>query len=141
MLPLTAHPLAGAWTANIAKSRRHENHQFQNSTMRFDVDGNTVVLSYSGVNVSGRHESATMTLRADGVEYPIPQAPGIVSICRWVDNCTLETVGKKDGAVVGQATYAVAADGLVMTATVRGTDAQGAAFEQVIVFDRDVEDE
>jgi hypothetical protein len=53
------HPLAGAWTANIAKSRRHANHQFQSSTMRFDVDENVVVLSYAGVNMAGKHESAT----------------------------------------------------------------------------------
>jgi hypothetical protein len=45
-------------------------------------------------------------------------------------------MGKKDGAVVGYGTYAVSDDGQVMTATVRGIDAQGAPFEQVIVFDR-----
>ena len=39
------HPLAGTWTANIAKSRRHPNHLFQSSTMRFDVSENVVVLA------------------------------------------------------------------------------------------------
>jgi len=52
----------------------------------------------------------------------------------------LETIGKKDGAVVGHGTYAVSEDRLVMTATIGATDAQGAAFEQVIVFDREAGD-
>ena len=45
--------------------------------------------------------------------------------------------GAKDGTVLGRATYAVSDDGGTMTATVRGIDAQGAPFDQVIVFDRD----
>ena len=131
------HPLAGRWTANIAKSQRHANHQFQTAAMRFEVTDNIVSVTYTGVNMSGRLESSTMTLHADGVEYPIPQAPGVVSVCRWVGTNTLETTGKKDGAVVGFGTYAVSDDGQTMTATVRGVDAQGASFEQVIVFERD----
>ena len=131
------HPLAGGWIANIAKSQRHANHQFQSAAIRFQIDGNTVALTHAGVNMSGKQESATMTLQADGVEYPIPQVPGVVSLCRWVGSRTLETIGKKDGIVVGHGTYTVSDEGTVMTATVKGTDAQGAAFEQAIVFDRE----
>ena len=130
------HPLAGTWNANIAKSQRHANHQFESASMRFEVDGNTVVLTHFGVNMSGKQESATMTLHADGVDYPIAQTPGVVSVCRWVGTRSLETVGKKDGTVVGYGTYAVSDDDAMMTATVRGTDAKGESFEQVIVFDR-----
>jgi hypothetical protein len=130
------HPLAGDWTANIAKSRRHANHQFQSATMHFEIEGNIVNLTHAGINMSGKQESATMTLSADSVEYPIPQAPGFVSICRWVGTHALETMGKKDGAIVGHGTYAVSDDGQMMTATVRGVDGQAKSFEQVIVFDR-----
>jgi hypothetical protein len=131
------HPLAGAWIANIAKSRRHPNHLFQSSTMRFDVAENLVVLAYAGVNMAGKHESATQTLQVDGVEHPIEQAPGVVSRCSWIGSRTLETVGKKDGVVLGQGTYSVSEDGGTLTATISGIDGQGAPFEQVIVFDRD----
>ena len=131
------HPLAGAWTANIAKSRRHPNHLFQSSTMRFDVSENVVVLAYAGVNMAGKQESATQTLQVDGVEYPIAQAPGVISRCRWIGSRTLETIGKKDGVVLGQGTYTVSEDGATLTATISGIDGQGASFEQVIVFDRD----
>jgi hypothetical protein len=58
-------------------------------------------------------------------------------MCRWVGARTLETIGKKDGVVVGQGTYTVSEDGAILTAAVSGVDGQGARFEQVIVFDRD----
>jgi len=77
-----------------------------------------------------------MTLQADGKESPIPQAPGVVSVVRWVGSNVLETVGKKDGQIVGRGTYEVSADGKTLTATVSGRDGSGAAFDQVIVFDR-----
>ena len=80
------HPIAGAWTANIEKSKRHANHQFASATMRFDVSGavnEIVVLRYGGVNHSGKDESAAHTMDVDGVERPIPQAPGVVAVARW----------------------------------------------------------
>jgi hypothetical protein len=133
------HPIAGTWTANIAKSKRHENHQFASALMHFDVSGNadeTVVLSYGGVNHSGKDESASQTMHVDGVERPVPQAPGVVAVCRWAGARTLEAIGKKDGAVVGHATYEASEDGTELVATVKGVDAKGLPFEQVIVFDR-----
>ena len=104
--------------------------------MTFQVDGSTVVLSYDGINMSGKQESSTQTLHADGVEYPVPQAPGVVSVCRLVGDRALETIGKRNGEVVGRGVYEVSEDGASMTATVTGVDAQGQPFEQVIVFDR-----
>lgn len=133
------HPIAGTWTANLAKSKRHENHQFASAMMHFDVSGpadGIVVLRYGGVNHSGKDESAAHTMHADGVERPVPQAPGVVSVCRWAGPRTLETIGKKDGAIVGHATYEASEDGAELTATVKGIDAKGLPFEQIIVFDR-----
>ena len=48
----------------------------------------------------------------------------------------LESMGKKDGTILGRGTYEVSDDGQTMTATVSGIDAAGKPFEQVIVFDR-----
>jgi hypothetical protein len=68
-----------------------------------DVSQNVVVLAYAGVNMAGKQESATQTLQVDGVEYPIEQAPGVVTRCSWIGSRTLETIGKKDGVVLGRA--------------------------------------
>lgn len=131
--------IAGTWVANIEKSRRHANHQFQSATLQFAVDGTAVTLVQSGVNMSGRRESSTLTLQADGEPHAVsPQAPGIVVVTRWLERgASLETVAKRGEEVVGVGTYEVSEDGATLAARVHGTDAQGAAFEQVIVFDRE----
>ncbi len=129
------HPLHGTWIANLSKSTRHANHQFQNATMRFDVGTDTVVLSYEGVNASGKHESSTQTIHADGQERPVPGAPGIVAIST-LEPRRLESSARKDGVVLGRGTYEVDEEGRTLTATVSGVDASGKPFDQVIVFDR-----
>ena len=130
-------PFTGTWIANLAKSHRHPNHQFQSATLRFEVSGNAVSLTQAGVNMSGKNESSTRTLDADGQEHAVlPQAPDVVVISRWIGTHVLETIGKRGDDIVGRGTYEVSPDGRMLTATVSGIDAKGAAFEQVIVFDR-----
>lgn len=129
-------PLAGTWKANLSKSERHPNHQFESLTLRLEVSADAVLVTYTGVNMSGQQESGTRTLHPDGKEYPIAEAPGVVEITKWVGANTLESVAKKDGKVVGASTYEVSGDGKTLTAKVKGVDASGREFEQVIVFDR-----
>ena len=130
-------PFTGSWVANIAKSRRHENHQFESATLTFQVSGDAISLTQAGVNMSGKSESSTLTLHADGEEHPVsPQAPGLVVVTRWLGTHQLETIGKRGAETIGRGTYEVSGDGRMLTAKVAGIDAQGAAFEQEIVFDR-----
>ena len=129
-------PFSGTWVANIAKSKRHPNHQFQSATMEFVVVGNTVTLTHGGVNAGGHQESGTVVLQADGKEHPIPEAPGVTVVTRWIGPRVLHTIGKTAGEQVGEQTYEVSADGTTLTATVSGVDASGTRFDQIIVFDR-----
>jgi hypothetical protein len=129
------HPLSGIWVANVAESRRHANHQFESATMTFTVGDGEVVLAYAGINASGKHEASTQTIHADGQEHAIQEAPGFVAVSTLGER-RLESMGKKDGAILGRGTYEVSDDGQTMTATVSGIDAAGKPFDQVIVFDR-----
>lgn len=134
---MTTNPFAGTWVANLEKSRRHANHQFHSATLTFEISGDQISMTHAGVNMSGKQESGTSTLTADGQEHPVsPLAPGVVVVTTWEGTHVLVTEGKKDGGVVGRGTYAVSEDGHTLTATVAGTDGAGKAFEQVIVFDR-----
>jgi hypothetical protein len=130
------HPLSGTWVADPSKSQRHANHQFQSATMRFEISGSTVSLSYSGVNASGQREESAQMLCADGLEHGVEQAPGIVVI-NTLDERALHCIAHKDAAEVGRGTYEVSEDDQTMTAIVSGVDASGRPFDQVIVFDRD----
>ncbi len=62
----TASPLSGTWVANLEKSHRHENHQFQSATLTFVVsgevsaDGKTLTTVLSGTDASGRSFAQTI---------------------------------------------------------------------------------
>jgi hypothetical protein len=131
------NPFAGEWKANLSKSQRDPNHLFKSVTLRFEISDDVVSITYKGVNMSGNEESGTSKLHPDGKEHPIAEAPGIVEVSRWVGPRLLETVGKKDGKAIGQSTYEISSDGNTLTAKIRGIDASGSTFEQVIVFDRE----
>ena len=131
------NPFTGGWKANLLKSQRDPNHLFKSLTLRFEISDDVVSITYTGVNMSGTEESGTSKLHPDGKEHPIAEAPGIVEVSRWVGPRLLESVGKKDGNVVGQSTYEISSDGNTLTAKIKGIDASGSTFEQVIVFDRE----
>jgi len=131
------NPFIGTWIANIEKSRRDANHQFQSATLTFEVTGDNVSMTHTGVNMSGKHESGTTVYKPDGQEHAVSQAPGVVAVTTWIGTHVLESEAKKGGRLLGKGTYAVSGDGRTLTATVAGTDAAGAAFEQIIVFDRE----
>ncbi len=131
------NPFLGTWVADLEQSRRHTNHQFQSATLTFEVSGDVVSLTHAGVNMAGKPESGTTVLQADGVEHAVsPQAPGVVAMTKWVGTHVLTMEARKDGQLVGSASYALSADLRRLTATVAGIDAAGKAFDQVIVFDR-----
>jgi hypothetical protein len=129
-------PFAGTWKANLAKSQQHPNHRFESATIRFEVSDDAVLLTFTGVNMAGVQESGSRKLRPDGIERELTEAPGVVEITRWVSSHILETVAKKDGKVIGEGSYEVSSDGKTLTATVKGIDASGQSFEQIIVFER-----
>ncbi len=129
------HSLVGTWIANIAKSKRHENHLFANVTMHFAIANDEVRLSYEGVNASSKTERDEQVLQADGLPHPHPLAPGIV-VTSSLGPRGVEAIATKDGATMGRGSYDVSEDGNTMIATVKGIDGSGKAFEQVIVFDR-----
>lgn len=129
------HRLAGTWTANLAKSQRHANHQFERATMHFDVDGLAVSLKFEGVNAAGKREEGVRRFEADGMAHADAAAPGVVATTTLSDR-RLEVIATKDNAQLGRASYEVSEDGATLTATTAGIDASGRTFDQVVVFDR-----
>jgi hypothetical protein len=132
-----SNPFAGTWKANLSKSKQHPNHLFKSATLHFEVSKDGVSLTYAGVNMAGEKESGTTKLRPDGKEHSIAEAPGVLEVTKWVGSHTLETVAKKEAKEVGRSSYEVSNDGKMLTAKVKGIDASGAEFDQVIVFDRE----
>jgi hypothetical protein len=134
---LKGNPFVGKWKANLSKSQRDPNHQFQSLALRFEISDDALLLTFTGVSMSGKEESGTQKIHPDGKERPIAEANGIVEVSKWVGSHTLESVAMKDGTVIGAGRYEVSSDGKTLTSKVKGTDAKGRQFEQVIVFDRE----
>ena len=109
--------------------------RFRSCTRRFDVGSGEVRLTYEGVNASGRHDKSTQTVDPDGQAHEHPQAPGIFVVSSLGARALVSTATRGD-AVVGHGAYDVSEDGQTLTATIRGVDAAGKPFDQVIVFDR-----
>jgi hypothetical protein len=86
--------------------------------------------------MSGVEEKATTSFHPDGREHPLDGLPGAAEVSRWASQRILESVARKDGKMIGQSTFEVSSDGKTLTATITGTDASGAFFEQVIICDR-----
>jgi hypothetical protein len=130
--------LVGNWKANLSKSQRDPNHQFQSLALRIESsDDGALLLTFRGINMSGKEESVIRKIQPDGKERPVAEADGIVEVSRWVGPQTLESVARKNGTVIGEGRYEVSSDGKTLTSKVKGTDAKGRQFEQFVVFDRD----
>jgi hypothetical protein len=93
------NPLVGKWKANLSKSQRDPNHQFQSLALRFEISDDALLLTFTGISMSGKEESGMRKLHPDGKERPVAEAHGIVEVSRWVGSHTLESVAKKDGTV------------------------------------------
>lgn len=134
---VASHLFAGTWKANVAKSQRDPNHQFESLRLRFEFLEDVVLLTYTGVNAAGKEEGGTRKLYPDGKDHAVAGADGFVEVTRWLGPRLLESVGMKDGKVVGQSTYEVSSNGKILTAKVKSIDARGRRFEQAIIFDRE----
>ena len=135
--PQDKNPLIGTWNANIEKSKRHPNHLYKSAKLQFSATNGVITLSYTGVNMSGVEETGNTVFHHDGKEHPLEVMAGAVEVSRWVNPQKLETVVTQNGKVIGHSTYEVSADGRTLTAVLKGTDASGAPFEQIIVCDRE----
>lgn len=120
-------PFAGTWLANVSKSRQHPLNPFRSATLYVDVAGDAVSITDVFVDGDGRTERRENTLRADGNEHRLDGGNGYSLSASWRGPHVLETVGTKDGEVIGRGTYEVTTDGLTMTI---------ANDEQLIVLER-----
>jgi hypothetical protein len=77
------------------------------------------------------------TAAFDGKDYPLTGSPtaDMVSLKR-IDARTTDRTDKKGDKVATSLRRVVSQDGKTMTVTTKGTDAQGQAVNNVIIFDK-----
>ena len=147
--PLTAQssdPLVGTWVLNNAKSDFGGQTNFLGNisapdkrTMKFErvPEGmRHVTETVDNSGFSAEIYRLQYTFKVDGKQYNAdPQMPVNTVSFKRIDANTIERSGTYRGAVVETVTYAVSADGKVLTATQKGM-LNGAEVSTVQVFNR-----
>jgi hypothetical protein len=129
----------GTWKLNTAKSKFSPGPGPQSLTLTFEAQGDGVKVSSDGTAADGSHTAWSYTANYDGKDNPITgTAPGgadTIAIKR-INPSTTESTFKKAGKVVRTSRHVVSEDGKVTTIKAKGTDADGKAVKDVLVFDK-----
>ena len=130
-------PRIGTWKLNVAKSKYSPGPAPRSNTLKVEASGQGEKVTTEGVNAEGGRIAVQYTANFDGKDNPITgsQNADTVSLKR-IDARTTESTQKKGGKVVLTFTRVVSQDGKTMTATVKGTNAQGQTVNNVAVWEK-----
>jgi hypothetical protein len=130
-------PRIGTWKANGAKSKYSPGPAPQSLTVKVEPSGQGEKVTAEFVNADGTRTTTEYTANFDGKDYPLTgsQIADTVSLKR-IDARTTERTDKKGDKVASTLRRVVSQDGKTMTVTTKGTNAQGQAVNNVIVFDK-----
>ena len=134
-------PFLGTWKLNLAKSKYNPGPPPKSNTYKFSLAGaNGVKLIADGVGAQGNPNHREYTANYDGKDYPVTGNPDADSVSlKRVDAYTVEGTQKLAGKLVRTFRRAVSKDGKTLTVTEKGTNAQGQAYNNVVVYDKQSE--
>ena len=130
-------PFVGTWTLNVGQSQLDPNYVARAGRVVFERDSDTgYLMKAEGVTEAGESVAERpQRFVLDGQEHAVPDAPGLVAVAHRPDPNTITAVARMNGAIVGEARYAVSPDGRTLTATATGMGTKG-PFQTTAVFDR-----
>jgi hypothetical protein len=130
-------PRIGAWHLNVAKSKYSPGPAPKSQTLKIEAAGKGEKVTSETVSASGEKTVTEYTAEFDGKPYPLKGSPtaDMVTLKR-VDAHTTERVDSKGGKTVMTYHRVVSKDGRTMTVTSKGTNAQGQAVDNTIVFEK-----
>jgi hypothetical protein len=130
-------PRMGTWKLNVAKSKYSPGPAPQALTVKVEPSGKGEKVIAEFVNADGTRTTTQYTANFDGKDNPLTgsQMADTVSLKR-IDARTTERTDKKGDKVAQTLRRVVSQDGKTMTVTTKGTNAQGQAVNNVVVFDK-----
>ena len=128
----------GSWKVNLAKSKFGSGPAPKSNTAKLEPHGsNGIKATAERVDDQGQKTVLSYTADYDGKDYPVTGDPGRDTVAmKRIDAYTLEVTNKKAGKVVTSGKEVLSKDGKVRTITMHGTDAQGRAFTNVSVYEK-----
>jgi hypothetical protein len=129
----------GTWKLVPAKSAFDANHRPSEATMVFELESEGhYVMRAEGVNGAGKKVAEKpQHFITDGQQRSVPELPELNVVATLRDSKTLHAkVTGADGSTVGESLMAVSADGLALSATTTGVDAQSRTFNHSTFWER-----
>lgn len=130
----------GTWVLDVAKSKLP--NPTRSATLTITIDGATETSETRITTPEGKVITTKATFIRDGNEHAYTGGGGgnastyDAYIARVIDDRLGITEFKKDGKTVRTARTSYSKDGDTRAVTITGTDTQGRAYEQRMVFDR-----
>jgi len=130
-------PRMGTWKLNVAKSKYSPGPAPQSLTLKVEPSGQGEKVTAEFVNADGTRTTSVYTANFDGKDRPLTGSAvaDTVSLKR-IDARTTDRTDKKGGKVAQTLRRVVSQDGKTMTVTVKGTNAQGQAVNNIVVFQK-----
>jgi hypothetical protein len=127
----------GTWHLNVAKSTYSPGPAPKSQVLTIEAAGAGEKVTSESVSATGAKTVTVYTANYDGKPYPITGSETADSVTlKRVDANTSERTDSKAGKVVQTLVRVVSKDGKAMTVTIKGTNAQGQAVNNVVVFEK-----
>jgi len=138
MTAFAADSNVGTWKLNLAKSKYSPGPAPKSQTLKIEAWGEDgVKYTADGVGADGKPSHWEFQAKYDGKDNAFKGNPDADMIAyKRIDANTIEATTKLKGKVSSKVKAVVSADGKTRTLTQAGTDAQGKAINNVIVYDK-----
>ena len=135
--PQASDPMIGTWKVNLTKSKYSPGPPPKSATNKFEPWEDGMKATVDIVDGQGNKIHSEAAVKFDGKDYPIKASPiaDTVSVKR-ANERESDITWKKAGKVVMTGKSVISIDGKNTTVTQTGTDPQGRAMNNVIVFDK-----
>lgn len=131
------NPVVGTWSLNVAKSKFSPGPAPKSDTRSYTESADGITMTWKSTPASGKEMTVQSTYKTDGKDYPVTGMPNFDTLAlKQVDDHTVHVTQKKGGKVVGETTRSISKDGKVLTLSSKGTGADGVAYDNVMVYDR-----
>jgi hypothetical protein len=128
--------VVGTWKLNVAKSMVSGKAP-KSATRVYAETPNGTTLDQKTVGADDKLMSMHTTIKYDGKDYPVTGNPdGDAVSGKVIDSHTTDFTIKKAGKAVATVHRVLSADGKTLTVTNKGTHADGKAYEDTLVFDK-----
>jgi hypothetical protein len=132
-----ADPVVGTWTLNLAKSKFNPGPAPKSQTRTYTQSDDGTSLTVTGVGADGSAMSQQSTFKYDGKPYPMSGSRDYDAITlKRVNGSTVQSTMMKGGKQVGTTTRTISAQGKVLTLETKLTGADGKAYDNVAVYDK-----